>query len=336
MQKSGEIAGAVILLHQAPTVPQLSSILQLDEQLDEIAASMPPSWWDTRLPSPPSRSAESELRSRLLLHAYFLHVRMYLHLPLLLEPAASTRAILSRKSCLEAARKLLHRCTLLSSNLSALGTTPDDVLFDCKTNDFVGFAAAVVLLIGLAKAADSDQTQKAEDWGILERTRDFFLRLHALKSCKMTQQCYTALDTLMRAVDGSGLRVEGKPTKVFVPFFGNVCIKGKVPARSPYTCSATSGSIASASMLHHSQPADTVVAPTPNSGFDPGFDFAAGLEAFDDFEGIDAFLQDPSVMFTGAEPGTGSMNEGDMGMDFQWWNEQLVDIDGDWEMLKGR
>jgi hypothetical protein len=209
-----------------------------------------------------------------------------------------------------------------------------DRSFDCKTNDFVGFTAAIVLLIGLLNGNQSDHINRVQDWERLQKARHFFKSLQASKDCKMAMQCFKALDALMKMVDGSDPQTNEAPTQVFIPHFGKVGIRRKAPATSsPATTYANSSRI-TASELQHSQPAHLAAQSPSDLDFGAGLGYPPEFESSQDFEGIEAFLQEPGIMFSPGEP-TLYNSGSDANMDLLWWDGQLMDIDGDWEMLYG-
>ncbi|KAF4419903.1 hypothetical protein FACUT_11343 [Fusarium acutatum] len=130
------IAGKIIDRNMMPGKPSSASSMLLDEQMDTIASSMSLGWWDLPESLPNSHTETDELRNLLLLHFYFFHVRINLHLPFIVGTESTSPRSSHRLACLEASRQLLKRFTLLRTQIQGFS------IFDCKTSDFVGFMAS--------------------------------------------------------------------------------------------------------------------------------------------------------------------------------------------------
>src|SRR4051794_37476955 len=95
------IAGKVIDRNIAPDNPSFAHAMDLDEQMDAIAASMPDGWWDTQnlLLSPDLQPDQH--RERLLQQFCFFHVRFYVHLPFIMKSRIASPFNHSRLACME-------------------------------------------------------------------------------------------------------------------------------------------------------------------------------------------------------------------------------------------
>ncbi|KAF5591066.1 hypothetical protein FPANT_5799 [Fusarium pseudoanthophilum] len=169
--RCASIAGKIIDRNMMPGKPSSASSMLLDEQMDTIASSMPLSWWDLPESLPNSHAETDELRNVLLLHFYFFHVRINLHLAFIVGTELIARGS-HRLACLEASRQLLKRLTLLRTEIEGFS------IFDCKTSDFVGFMACVSLILCLSQprsdeiivpVSDKDQKLISQVKGIFER-----------------------------------------------------------------------------------------------------------------------------------------------------------------------
>ncbi|KAI7758907.1 hypothetical protein LZL87_009902 [Fusarium oxysporum] len=166
------IAGKIIDRNMMPGKPSSAGSMLLDEQMDTIASSMHLSWWDLPDSLPNSHAETDELRNHLLLHFYFFHVRINLHLPFIVGSELTSPRGSHRLACLEASRQLLKRFTLLRTQIQGFS------IFDCKTSDFVGFMASVSLILCLSQprsneiivpVPDEDQNLIAQVKCIFER-----------------------------------------------------------------------------------------------------------------------------------------------------------------------
>ena len=94
-------------------------------------------------------------------------------------------------------------------------------LFDCKTSDFVGFTAAVVLLIGHGVSNSSSSSMpKSGDFQLLETAERVFQRLDKEMGCVIASQCGKALALLARATRDGILDQE-----IFIPYFGKINLR---------------------------------------------------------------------------------------------------------------
>lgn len=216
--RCASIAGKIIDRNMMPGKPSSASSMLLDEQMDTIASSMPLSWWDLPQSLPNYHAKTDELRNVLLLHFYFSHVRINLHLPFIVGTEMTSARSSHRLACLEASRHLLKRFTLLRTEIQGFS------IFDCKTSDFVGFMACVSLILclsqpksdaGTVPVTDEDQNLIAQVKGIFEREEK--------AGCKIACQCRRMLDIL------SGIPIDSDESssskllnRIAIPHFGYI------------------------------------------------------------------------------------------------------------------
>ncbi|KAF5694702.1 hypothetical protein FDENT_830 [Fusarium denticulatum] len=216
--RCASIAGKIIDRDMMPGKPSSASSMLLDEQMDTIASSMPLSWWDLPESLPNSHAETDELRNLLLLHFYFFHVRISLHLQFIVGTESTSPRGSHRLACLEASRQLLKRFTLLRTQIQGFS------IFDCKTSDFVGFMACVSLILCLSQlrsdeiivsVPDEDQNLIAQVQGIFEREEK--------AGCKVACQCRRMLDILTGiAVDSDESSSSKLPDRIAIPHFGYI------------------------------------------------------------------------------------------------------------------
>lgn len=218
------VAGKLIDRNQETKEQPLSVIIAMDEDMESLAQTMSLSWWDISTMSIQSSDDAEEALKRLLTQVYFFHVRMYLHLPLMIKSRSDPRYEHNMQVCIESARKLVKRYHILRSKASGRD------LFDCKTNDFVGFTASVVLLL-LGHVTDLPGSQIGEeDLRLLSRSNMIFHQLAAPPSCcKIALQCHSALSALTSAAVEieEDFGVAPEPMKIFIPYFGTILIPRK-------------------------------------------------------------------------------------------------------------
>jgi hypothetical protein len=101
---------------------------------------MPEKWWNIHAAD--SNATQKELREALLFQISFYHIRMYLLLPFLIKSPLGPPQGPSQSICMAAAYAIIERILILRAG------SRSSRLFECRTMDFVGFVAAIVLLLG--------------------------------------------------------------------------------------------------------------------------------------------------------------------------------------------
>ncbi|KAH0542442.1 hypothetical protein FGG08_003197 [Glutinoglossum americanum] len=213
------IVGKVIDRNVMPSKPPFAGTVDLDEQMDAIAASTPESWWDTPAELPGPGPELDQIRERLLQQFYFFYVRIHLHLPFIVKSPTTSPYDVSRLACLEASRQMLRRFVILHAEVQGA------CLFECKTSDFVGFMAAVVLLLGLSSPSDMPNLRKSDEDLRLVASMDRILHKEEReKGCKIASQCRKTLQMLSGTQDDGPRNADSfaEPQKIVIPYFGNV------------------------------------------------------------------------------------------------------------------
>ena len=216
------IAGKIIDRNAMSTKPSFANAMDLDEKMDAIATSMSGDWWDmpAELPGP---SAELEqLRERLLQQFYFFHVRTYIHMPFIVQSPTKSPYEHSRLACMEASRQMLRRYVLLRAEVQ--GTC----LFECKTSDFVGFMAAVVLLLGLSNQKSILKPRTPDqDLHLIASMERILRKEESAKRCKIAAQCRKTLEMLsgIQHNDFGNVNHSAETQKILIPYFGTVVRK---------------------------------------------------------------------------------------------------------------
>ncbi|KAH7029811.1 uncharacterized protein B0I36DRAFT_270479 [Microdochium trichocladiopsis] len=187
----------------------------LSARVAKLKSLAPEAWWNlpTRLPS--AGPELDQLVDRLLIQFFFYHIEMYTHLP---NMAANKGGHLRMPdvgghSCAPAARELLRRFLLLRSRVHGV------YLFDCKTSDFVGFTAAVVLL--LANSAQPSRSS-TEDAGLIGEAVTVFRQLEGAMGCTIAGQCHRALQVLSSWSNGGQQHDSTAEESIQIPYFGKI------------------------------------------------------------------------------------------------------------------
>lgn len=209
-------AGEVINYLISPGKPSFAKAMSLDEEMDNIYNSAPSSWWDIPDKLPSSRTELDNLVDRLLIHFFYFHIRMYIHLPFLKQSSSSASQEVARLACTDAARQLVKCFLILHSEVDGAS------LFDCKTSDFVAFTAAVVLLIS---HSNSDNRTASDDLQLIADAEKIFQASEEESGCEMAAQCRKAL-VLLSSPPPDG----GSTQEIPIPYFGKVA--RRVPVQS--------------------------------------------------------------------------------------------------------
>jgi hypothetical protein len=200
-------------------------------------------------------------------------------------------------------------------------------LFDCQTNDFVGFTTAVILLLSTAR--NREVVLAEGDWALVEHTLGIFKDLSKSSSSKLFSQASQALETLM----GHNQDLSSGDTKVFIPYFGTVSVQQdrrlKKPPASSSAPNFTYQSIntpTSGSTGHH--PASESSPYANMSSSSNGFDFNTPAMQYGNF--------DFSGQFSGNEYYTDFGGFGGEVDPMAWLNDSgpMMDIDQDWTWME--
>ncbi|KFZ16878.1 hypothetical protein V502_04850 [Pseudogymnoascus sp. VKM F-4520 (FW-2644)] len=203
------IAGKTIDRNIALAKPSFAKTMDLDEQMDAISASMPQEWWSIpdELPNPGLEL--NHLTERLLQQFFFFHIRLYLHLPFIAKSTHPPYDI-CRLACIESSRQMLRIFLVLRTEIQGAS------IFECKTSDFVGFTAAVALLVGLSEMHGLRDAK--EDWRLIASAEAIFQREATDNGCRISSQCQKAIRMLSSAHED----LQVKSHEFRIPYFGTV------------------------------------------------------------------------------------------------------------------
>jgi hypothetical protein len=98
-------------------------------------------------------------------------------------------------------------------------------LFECKTSDFVGFMAAVVLILALSGMSDIPNPRNSDKDLYLIRSMDSILHKEERENgCKIASQCRKTLQMLsgIQSNDSSNAESSVEPHQISIPYFGTV------------------------------------------------------------------------------------------------------------------
>lgn len=194
--------------------------MDIDDELESLASKQTREWWDCSLPSGANPAALNDLRTRLLEHVQFFLIRIYLHLPYLLKPQPSHLYRINRLTALDSARELIRRFQAVRSYVDGVP------VFECQSIDFMGFMAAVVLLLGISCTSDVPSTK--DDTRLIKDAIDIFQTLAASGNNQVASQCHSTLTLLLSLFDhDEGSDRTSLPSKIFIPYFGTLYVSFK-------------------------------------------------------------------------------------------------------------
>lgn len=210
----GLLTGLVIDCLQNVKGPTWTSILRVEERMDEIKAQLPVQYMDLNDIRTCTDLSDKYTRLYRLIHWHQL--RAHIHLPFLLRSGTQERYRFNRECCVEDCRRLLE------GYLEIFDTDPAVAAFGTVLN-FTAFVAAVIVLMNVACYQQTPQAQADQDWRMLYRVMD------AIKHGGTTdvaglicRKCHTALEQL---VSSARLPDEGEiPKRVVLPYFGTLII----------------------------------------------------------------------------------------------------------------
>lgn len=238
---SGKVIDRTQCLHEAT----YASALDLEQELNNYAAQMAPSWWHVEpLVACDDPSVAYEWQEKVLGQIAFHQIKSYLHMPFMLKSANQEVYGPSRKACIDGSREMLRLYHLLRAD-----GTP---LYECKAIDFIGFTACILLVLGLLGYGGSsahNPFQDESDWALIETSMDIFKRASSEKGGRVAAQSYRALEQLHRV---KHYNCEGPNTnpsetaKIVIPFFGTISVQrgqsfkhvATTPAPPSVSCSA--------------------------------------------------------------------------------------------------
>ncbi|KAI9781855.1 MAG: hypothetical protein M1839_005647 [Geoglossum umbratile] len=313
------IAGKVIDRNIIPGKPSFASTIDLDEQMDAIAASTPEGWWDalTELPGPGPEL--DQLRERLLQQFYFFHVRVNLHLPFIVKSPTASPYDHSRLACLEASRQMLRRFVILRAEVQGA------CLFECKTSDFVGFMAAVVLLLGLSNPNDMPNPPNSDEGlRLVASVERIFYKEEREKGCKIASQCRKTLRMLSGIQESDSRNADSlaEPHEIMIPYFGNV-LRRRVKRASTQTPSGNAHS-----GIHGTTSSPPILLEPTASSMTEEQDSAADALTIE-YGGYNP----PNFIWNSMHCEVDSLGNFPTDDLYPWLDAAMMDIDQDWSML---
>jgi hypothetical protein len=210
-----------ILTHHPPS---FTILISFNSDLERIGFAMPSKWWNIRVPD--ANTTPQKFREALLQQISFYHIKMYLQLPFLVKSPLGQAREESQSLCMDAAHEILERVLILRSG------TRSSRLFDCRTMDFVGFMAAIVLLLGNWKVVSDHSSWRGYPQLIFSKSlqiiKSFIGQLEEEveeTKCDLIRQYRETLSLLVWSVEPPTSPDEPTapvPTQIKLPYLGVV------------------------------------------------------------------------------------------------------------------
>lgn len=353
MNKVSILAGKVIDRNQGLAEQSFAWALQLDQELEDLWKKLDPSWLEYSELMADIENNAAELRERLMSQMVFHQIRVYLHLPFMLKSQSNSRFTYSRTACLHGSRQVL-------ALYQALRTGEVQPLYECKAVDFIGFTAAVLLMLGLYNFGAGNGTinpkEQEADVRLVEMSIDIFRRASSEKGGKVALQSAEVLERMLKKFRAEWNNEPGAKdgcsddlTDFVIPYFGTISIRRGGKTAMPPKCSIK-GFPESRSMSTSSPSQFTPTSETTGSVFgqNPINPTSASTAASstldfntDRFISYDGFYNWPSTHPSDNASNTGSttqnthVNDDSMNNfplptnNFSWQNMPM-DIDQDW------
>ncbi|KAF4631203.1 hypothetical protein G7Y89_g6919 [Cudoniella acicularis] len=225
------IAGIVIDRNQKPN-PSLSSTIEIERKLDEVASMLPESWWNDEALTPRSQLDAEIFYKRLMSRHWASQIRIFLHLPFAFKSYTESQFEYNRLACFDAVRKASRLYQILREDREA-------AFHMCNILDFSGFLAALILLLGRTQkgptflAPDLD-LEKADKFSV-EATCEILRKAALEPGCAVAVQGLQVLETLKSStIYNDKLVKESKPWEgtLTVPYFGRIKISTRKSQQS--------------------------------------------------------------------------------------------------------
>ncbi|KAH7009048.1 hypothetical protein B0J12DRAFT_691952 [Macrophomina phaseolina] len=199
----------------------LSKALQVEEQMDKVAAQLPEGYLNlaqiSLCPEP------TEKYTRLLRVRYMHQLKAFLHLPLFLQTRDWQGY--SRRACIDSSRILLESfLQMANNNLFHNGVV-------ANLEAFAAFTSAVVLFLHLAGYGMLPEQQEwimhpanQSDERLILDTLAALKRCSNLQGSSLSYQCHVSLRDLVSSVQALE---QGEAQIIVLPFFGKISVKCK-------------------------------------------------------------------------------------------------------------
>lgn len=226
-RKLSIIAGDIIDRDQATKQPSFIATQEIDEKLEQLARSMPESWWETpSAPWPTDTRALARQDSRMMAQFWHYQMESLLHLPFMLRSATDHRFEYNKSICLKASREMIRRYICLRQQTTTAS-------FVCKIIDFQAFTSVVILILNLlgpqpvfpSPRIPYTSQSNTQDWQVVDRVLSLLSDPSAAIDEAVATQGIKVIKTLSAIGRNSGPHASTSGVmKLAIPYFGTISI----------------------------------------------------------------------------------------------------------------
>lgn len=215
----GIIIGKLVDRSQDAYELSLSSVLDLDQDLEDMAKESQISLWDTK-PVPDEVSKEYYDHVTLqFIHHFF---RALLHLPFMLKSAADGKFQYCHVAAVESSRSALRSYKVLRSS---------PLRYLCMITDFSAFMLAMLLVIHLYGYSEESPTHSKEqdkgDWDLVKETTEILRQAATDPGGSVAAESANILDCVCscNSDEGNLIPFPAKACQITVPYFGTITVE---------------------------------------------------------------------------------------------------------------
>jgi hypothetical protein len=214
-----DLAGRIIDRNQNEQAHTYTTTQDIDQAFENLAAEMPPDWWEVPKNIPQDHSpAAVSLFDRLMSQIIYYQFVALLHLPFMLRAATERRYEYSKFSCMKCSREMVNRYLALRE--TTFGT------FFCRIIDFGAFTSTVTLFLGLLEPSSGsdgrDTLQRENDRRLIEMVLHSMEQLEGPCNDHVARQSANTIRSLLAIDSPSGQRTTN--LKLSIPYFGTISI----------------------------------------------------------------------------------------------------------------
>lgn len=225
-RKLAIIAGDIIDRDQGSKQSSFIATQEINDKLENLARSMPDSWWETPSAPPTDIRGLARQYSRLMAQFWHYQIESLLHLPFMLRSATDHRFEYNKSICLKSSREMIRRYVCLRQQATTAS-------FVCKIIDFQAFTSVVILILNLLGPQLSppfpgipySNHSNAQDWQIVDRVVSLLSDPSAAIDEAVATQGIKVIKTLSAIGRNSGPHVSTSGAmKLAIPYFGTISI----------------------------------------------------------------------------------------------------------------
>ncbi|OJJ49843.1 hypothetical protein ASPZODRAFT_12955 [Penicilliopsis zonata CBS 506.65] len=207
------VIGKLVDRNQVQESLSLSSTLRLDQDLEDIAKSIPAGWWSL------SNTEDKEFQEQVMMMFIYNVVRALLHLPFMLKSLTDRRYHYCHLAALDSARTSLRLFKIVRADIKP---------YLCKLGDFFAFMMTMLLSINLFGYSEASPTHSREqdehDWQLIGEITDLFRQASMERGGNVAAHSAEVLSNI-RPLRNLELSPGDRGTcKITIPYFGTITV----------------------------------------------------------------------------------------------------------------